>query len=133
MPMMGKPEYPQRIARPHGGRADRSRRPVQVHDLGRSGRFKIAAFLALYALAFLLQATLTSASNLSGVVAQFQAVISVFLVVNLPRPGYIVALGANGACLLILASRYFLLHDLPVLPGIFICLSTMIVVSIVAL
>lgn len=30
-------------------------------------------------------------------------------------------------------SRYFLLDDLPVLPGIFICLSTMIVVSIVSL
>ena len=136
MPTTGKPEYPQRIHRPHDGRADRVRSPAQVpqeHGLCRSDRLKIAAFLALYALSFILQGSLTSASRFSGVIAQFQVVISVFLVVNLPRPGRIVALGANGACLLILASRYFLLGDLPVLPGIFICLSTMIVVSIVSL
>ncbi len=135
MPTTGKPEYAQRIHRPHDGRSDSLRSATQAspgHGLSPSGRFRIAAFLALYALAFLLQATLTSASNLSGVIAQFQVIISVFLVVNLPRPGYIVALGANGACLMLLTARYALARDLPVLPGIFICLSTMIVVSIVA-
>ena len=106
--------------------------PDDVRQGMRFAHLKIAAFLVLYALSFLLQGTLTSASNFAGVVAQFQVIISVFLVVNLPRLGYFVALGANAACLLILASRYFLLRDLPVLPGIFICLSTLIVVSIVS-
>ena len=132
MPMTAKLR---RIHRAYDERADRIRSQPdvpQVHGPGRCGHLKVAGFLALYAASLLLQSNLTSASNLVGVVAQFQVIISVFLVVNLPRLGYFVALGANGTCLAILVSRYLFARDVLVLPGIFICLSTMIVVSIVS-
>ena len=132
MPTTAKP---QRIHRVHDARTERVRSPSGLSMAPASGRFgplKIAVFLALYAASLALQSSLTSASHLAGVIAQFQVIISVFLVVDLPRLGYLVALGANGACLVILASRYVFVRDLPVLPGIFICLSTMIVLSIVS-
>ncbi len=135
MPMTAKPPRVHRVSTERAERTERTRSPSEGlpgNAPVRFARLKIVVFLALYAGSLVLQSILTSASNVVGVIAQFQVVISVFLVVNRPRLGYIVALGANGACLLLLTSRYVYARDLPVLPGIFICLSTMVVLTIVS-
>jgi len=93
---------------------------------------KIAIYLALFAASFLLQGRLSHTSNLTGVVAQLQVMVSVFLVVSIPKIGYFVALGCNGIELLLLAVHLLLTHNTRVVPGFFVCLCTMLTVSIIS-
>jgi diguanylate cyclase (GGDEF)-like protein len=98
----------------------------------RQGRIKIVAYLALFLASFLVQARLSSTHNLTGVVAQLQVMISVFLVVSIPKIGYRVALSANAAEFLLLSGRILFLEDSRVLPGMFVCLCTMLTVTIIS-
>ena len=95
--------------------------------------FKIALYLLLFGASFLIQKSLSSSSSLAGVVAQFQVMISVFLVMSIPGIGFAVALGVNFLELVFLASRYLLVGDELVLPGLFVYLCAMITLFIISL
>ena len=93
----------------------------------------IAAYLLLFVASFFVQGRLSSTSNLVGVVAQFQVMISVVLVMAIPRVGYFVALAVNAAELLLLTGYFLVLGDSRVLPGLFVCLCTMLTLTIISL
>ena len=94
---------------------------------------KIVAYLVLFVASFFLQGQLSSGCNLTGVVAQFQVLISVFLVMSIPRIGYFVTLATNTTELLLLAGRFLLIGDTRVLPGMFVCLCTMLTLTVISL
>lgn len=79
---------------------------VELPEGGKAHGKKIAAFLVLFVASFFLQAVLSSGHLFTGVIAQFQVLISVVLVTIIPRVGYFVALAANAAVLLVLFGRF---------------------------
>ena len=94
---------------------------------------KIAAYLVLFIATTVVQGRLSSSSNLIGVLAQFQVMISVFLVMSIPKIGYFVAMGVNTAEFLLLTVLFFMFGDSRVLPGLFVCLCTMLTVTVISL
>lgn len=94
---------------------------------------KIVVYLVLFVASIVLQGRLSSSSNLNGVLAQFQVMISVFLVMSIPKIGYFVAMGVNTAELLLLTVLFFVLGDSRVLPGLFVCLCTMLTITVISL
>jgi len=96
------------------------------------GPVKVAAYLVLMLASFLLQSQLPSQTH-QGIVAQFQVILSVFLVVSLPKYGFLVSLGALGLEFLAILSHLVTARDWSVLPGLCVCLCAMIVVTIISL
>lgn len=94
---------------------------------------KILAYLTLFIASSLLQGRLSTSSNLIGVLAQFQVMISVFLVMSVPKIGYFVAMGVNTVELLLLTVLFFMFDDSRVLPGLFVCLCTMLTITVISL
>lgn len=119
----GLPAQPVAVAYPD---ADGANKPLVV-------ALKIVLYLVLFGASFLIQRNLSSSSSLAGVVAQFQVMISVFLVMSIPGIGFAVALGVNFIEFLVLAGRYLFLGDTLVLPGLFVYLCAMITLFIISL
>jgi diguanylate cyclase (GGDEF)-like protein len=99
----------------------------------RQSYFKIVLYLVLFLASSLFQGRLSSGSNLTGVVAQFQVLISVILVMSIPRIGYFVALVANALQLLLLTGLFLFIGDSTVLPGLVVCLCTMLTLTVISL
>jgi len=96
------------------------------------GALKIAVYLLLMFVSFAVQRSLGSAAQ-QGIVAQFQVILSVFLVVSLPKYGFLTALGTLTLEFLIILYRLVSAHDWNVLPGLCVCLCAMITVTIISL
>jgi len=96
------------------------------------GTLKVAIYLLLMFVSFALQRKLGSAAH-QGIVAQFQVILSVFLVVSLPKYGFLTALGTLTLEFLIILYRLVSAHDWSVLPGLCVCLCAMITVTIISL
>jgi diguanylate cyclase (GGDEF)-like protein len=96
------------------------------------GAVKIAVYVVLMFVSFVMQSRLQSSIH-QGIVAQFQVILSVFLVVSLPKYGFLTAILALGIEFLVILSRILMAGDWSVLPGLFVCFCAMIVVTIISL
>ena len=96
------------------------------------GMLKIAVYGLVMFASFWVQSHAAS-PTLQGVVAQFQVIFSVFLVLSLPKYGYITVLTVMGAEIALIALRLRLAREWAVLPGLLVCLCTLIVSTIISL
>ena len=96
------------------------------------GALKVAAYVLLMVGSFWVQSQAAS-QTLRGVVAQFQVVLSVFMVLSLPKYGFISVFAVLGAEITLIFSRMVLFQDWEVLPGLLVCTSTLIVTTIISL
>lgn len=93
---------------------------------------KICVCLLLYGIAIFLQIRLISAgTNMGGMIAQVQVMISVYLVVAIKQKGYLMAIALNTLVFLITATAVFVNGNMNVLPGLVLPLGTIITLSII--
>ncbi|WP_373484445.1 diguanylate cyclase domain-containing protein [Acetobacterium sp.] len=94
---------------------------------------KITLALILYFTALFFQIQLSNLSNIAGVVAQIQVMVSVYLVVAVRDKGYQIAVFINLLVSLIIAIRIvFLTGNMDAIPGIVVPLCTIITISIIS-
>ncbi|MDO9493389.1 GGDEF domain-containing protein [Acetobacterium sp.] len=94
---------------------------------------KIGICLLLYLTALFLQIRFASTTNIAGVIAQIQVMVSVYLVVAVRNKGYQIAVGINILVSLIISIRIvFLTGNLDAIPGVVIPFCTIITISIIS-
>lgn len=98
----------------------------------RWGPMKVSIYVVLMVLSFWVQSHAES-QTLRGVVAQLQVVLSVFLVLSLPKYGYLAVLAVTGTEILLILWRIVVFQDWSVLPGLLVCVSTVVVSTIISL
>lgn len=93
---------------------------------------KIIIALLLYLSTVIIQSKSTSSNGVDGILAQFQVIISIYLVLSAKKTGYLIALIAN---LLNSMSviRFFLNGNVDAAPGIIVPLGTIFTISILSL
>ena len=96
------------------------------------GLVKLVAYVVAMIFSFWMQSRAES-QTLRGVVAQFQVILSVFLVLSVPRYGFNTVLAVMGTELALILSRLLVVRDWGVLPGMLVCLCTLIVSTIISL
>ncbi|TYC88064.1 GGDEF domain-containing protein [Acetobacterium wieringae] len=95
--------------------------------------FKIAICVILFITVIFLQVRLSALSNIAGVIAQIQVIVSVYLVVAVRDKGYQIAVAINIlASLLVLFGVVIGRGNLEALPGVVVPLCTIITISIIS-
>lgn len=100
--------------------------------LNLSAYIKIFILVLLFILVPVLNATTRLSTEMSGVLAQFQLILSVIIVVNFGTVGYVVAIVLNGISFINLI-RILILGVTEATPGFFVALSTLICITIIYL
>ncbi len=94
---------------------------------------KIGICLLLYFAALFLQIRLSTLTNIAGVIAQIQVMVSVYLVVAVKNKGYQIAVGINILVSVIIAIIIvFLTGNMDAIPGVVVPLCTIITISIIS-
>ncbi len=94
---------------------------------------KIAICVIVFITVIFLQVRLSALSNIAGVIAQIQVMVSVYLVVAVRNKGYQIAVGINIlASLLVLFGVVIGQGNLEALPGVVVPLCTIITISIIS-
>ncbi len=101
-------------------------------ELNLSAYVKLFVLVLLYILVPVLLATVQISTELSGILAQFQIILSVLIVINFGTTGYVVAVVLNGISTLNIV-RVLILGVTQATPGIFVTLSTLICITIIYL
>lgn len=90
--------------------------------------------IVLFVIATIIQAKVQDFANgWQGMIAQFQVMISVFLVVFVPKKGYYAALFLNVILSVVVTLQVIVANNTSALPGIVIPVSTIVIVSIIEL
>ena len=89
------------------------------------------AYLILFALSIVLQSKAISSSNIGGIIAQFQVMISVFVVVVISKRGFIVAIVANLMQSLLVVVLVIFQGYISALPGILVPYSTILILFVI--
>lgn len=90
--------------------------------------------IVLFIIATVLQAKNQNMANgWQGIIAQFQVMISVFLVVYVPKKGYFLALFMNITLSVVVTLQVVVASNSLALPGIIIPISTIVIISIIEL
>jgi len=92
---------------------------------------KIILCLVLFGITMVALAGNSSGKNTAGVIAQFQVMISTFLVVSVKKKGYIVALIVNALEVFIVAIQVFGRGNMNAIPGLIVPIGTVITISII--
>lgn len=92
----------------------------------------IFCIIAFFASSVLQRVLTRSVNNISGVIAQIQVIISVYLVVSIPKTGYFVAVALNMVQALFLTLTVFVHKLYSASPGIVVPLSTILTISIIS-
>lgn len=97
--------------------------------------FQIIIFVLLYIVSIYIQskAQYINKMNLNGVIAQFQVMISVYVVMNFKKLGYILALIMNIIASSFIAFQFFMKKSFVSFPGIVVPLCTVLIISIIYL
>lgn len=94
---------------------------------------KIGISVILFITVIFLQVRLSALSNIAGVIAQIQVMVSVYLVVAVRDKGYLIAVGINIlASLLVLFGVVIGRGNLEAIPGVVVPLCTIITISIIS-
>lgn len=94
---------------------------------------KIGICVILFITVIFLQVRLSALSNIAGVIAQIQVMVSVYLVVAVRDKGYLIAVGINIlASLLVLFGVVIGRGNLEAIPGVVVPLCTIITISIIS-
>ncbi|MHB8129895.1 MAG: putative bifunctional diguanylate cyclase/phosphodiesterase [Mobilitalea sp.] len=93
---------------------------------------KISICLILFVVTMIIQLKLSSEQSIGGIIAQLQVMVSTYLVVNVKKRGYWIAVTLNIMVSLIVAAAVFIGGIKRATPGIIIPLCTIIIVSIIA-
>jgi len=96
------------------------------------GLAKMVVYVLAMLITFWFQSRVTTQTT-QGVIAQIQVILSVFLVLSLPKYGYITVVSVMGTELGLVLWRLFAAQDWRVLPGLLVCSSTLAVATIISL
>lgn len=95
-------------------------------------RIKITLCLIVYLTALWLQINLSATPSLSGIMAQIQVMVSVYLVVAIREKGFQIAVFINILVSLIIGIKIvFMTGNMDAIPGIIVPLGTIITISII--
>jgi len=104
-----------------------------LHEKKYASWISIIIYLFLYTLTMILQLHSSSASNISGIISQFQVLLSVYLVVKIPKKGYITAIIVNLFQSFMVAKVVIINGEVGSAPGIVVPLCTIATISIISL
>jgi len=94
---------------------------------------EIVICIFLFLVTMVIQARHSSESNIGGVIAQVQVIISTYLVVSVKKRGYLIAVGLNIIESIMAIFAVYLIGNKSAIPGIIVPLGTIITVSIISL
>lgn len=94
-------------------------------------RVKIVVCVFFYVAVAIIQALIPASKNISGIIAQLQVMISVYLVSSVMKKGYIIAVIMNVMQSLIVLRLVFLDNNTPAAPGVVVPLCTIITMTII--
>jgi len=95
------------------------------------GWFILISCVILYISAVILQIVFTGNSTYNGIVAQFQILFSVSMVVGTVKPSYVIAFSLNALNACLVTSNYIRTGDSSVIAGIIVpCLTILILATI---
>ena len=92
---------------------------------------RLIAFVVVFLLCVIGESIYQS-PEISGILAQVQVLCSVYIVLNVPRSGYIAAFGANLLWSGLVAYRILAFGEIRALPGVIVPISTIVVISIIS-
>jgi len=94
---------------------------------------KIGISLLLFLLTMIIQARASTDNNVSGIIAQFQVMISTYLVVSVKKRGYLIAVAINLLESIMVIGAVYIGGNERAVPGIVVPLCTIIILSIISL
>jgi diguanylate cyclase (GGDEF)-like protein len=94
---------------------------------------KIIVCLILFGITIVALASNISEKNIAGIIAQFQVMISTYLVVSVKKKGYIIAVFVNVLEFFLVLIQVFARGNQAAVPGLFVPIGTIITISIIML
>ncbi len=92
---------------------------------------KISICILLFLITMFIQSKKSTSQNISGIISQLQVILSTFLVVNVKKSGYIIAVAINMLQSILVTRAVIVYGNLSALPGIIVPICTIITVSII--